>query len=51
MNQNHPTKREWLEAFIQGLEREGYTGEVMVLAHFNRGELTKVRPLMEKKTD
>lgn len=47
---NDPTKREWLEAFLQGLEREQYTGEVLVMAHFNKGELTKVRPLTEDKT-
>lgn len=44
-----PSKREWLEAYVDGLEREGYTGEVMILAHFNRGELTKVRVLTEDK--
>lgn len=44
-----PSKREWLEAYIRGLESSRYTGEVLVLAHFNNGELTKVRPLMEDK--
>lgn len=44
-----PSKREWLEAFINGLERSQYTGEVLVIAHFNKGELTKVRPLTEDK--
>lgn len=47
---NQPSTREWLEAFLQGLEREPYTGEAILLLHFHRGELTKARPLMEDKT-
>lgn len=49
MNGTHPTKREWLDAYLDGLAREGYTGEVIILAHMNRGEVTKVRPLVEDK--
>jgi hypothetical protein len=44
-----PTKREWLEAWLDGLESVGYTGEVIIHAHLNKGEMTKVRPLTEDK--
>lgn len=45
-----PTKREWLEAWLDGLEKIQYTGEVIIHAHLNKGEMTKVRPLTEVKT-
>lgn len=44
------TKREWFEALIQGFENSRFTGEVLPHLHFNNGELTKIRLLVENKT-
>jgi hypothetical protein len=44
------TKRDWLNAWLDGMERGGFTGEAMPRLHFNNGVLTRVIPMREDST-
>jgi hypothetical protein len=43
-----PTKREWLEAWLNGLEKTAFTGKVLPELHYNLGHLTRIVPLKEE---
>ncbi len=40
--EHRPTKREWLKAYMDGLERSRYTGSVEVRLTYCNGEITLV---------
>jgi hypothetical protein len=45
------TKREWIEAFLLGLEKSGYTGRVELTLEFNKGGITRLTPLKQEAPD
>lgn len=45
------TRREWVMAWLHGLERAEHTGQVVVTLHFNKGGITRVVPMLEVPTD
>jgi hypothetical protein len=40
---DRPTKREWLDKWLDGLEPETYTGDVTITLHVNRGTITRLK--------
>ena len=48
--EKYPTRKEWLIAFIEGLEHEHFTGETHFKIHWNRGGITRLRPMVEVST-
>lgn len=46
-----PTKRQWLESWLDGMAADAHTGKVVVEIHFNRGGITRLVPMVEASTD
>jgi hypothetical protein len=44
-------KREWVNAYLAGLEQSAYTGRVQITLEFNKGGISKVTPLREEITE
>jgi hypothetical protein len=49
--EHRPTKREWLKAYMDGLERSRYTGSVEVRLTYRGGDITLVITTVKKKDD
>jgi hypothetical protein len=39
---NEPSKREWLTAWLDGLERSAFTGTVSLTLHLERGSVARL---------
>lgn len=44
-----PTKREWIAAYLLGLEKSGYSGRVELTIEFNHGGITRVVPMKQEE--
>jgi len=44
-----PTKREWIAAYLAGLEKTGYSGRVQLTIEFNNGGISKATTLREEE--
>jgi len=45
---DRPTKREWIAAYLLGLEKSGYTGRVELILDFNKGGITRLIPMKQE---
>ena len=46
-----PSKREWIEAFLDGLQESGYTGFVDLRLTYNGGGISRVIPMKQEPVD
>lgn len=44
-----PSKREWINAYVAGLEQIGYTGRVVITLDFNKGGIARATPMREEE--
>lgn len=44
-----PSKREWIEQYLLGLEKSGYTGRVELTIDFNKGGITRLMPMQQPR--
>jgi hypothetical protein len=42
------TQREWIAAFLLGLEKSGYTGRVELTIDLNHGGITRLIPMKQE---
>lgn len=43
----HRKNRQWVDVWLDGLERSGFTGEAKPELHFNQGQITRVKAMRE----